>query len=63
MCGLVSINVTQSLTGFELSDSQPMPFWATLMTTLVQGAVLNVVLGIYALLVYALQATVAVLRR
>jgi hypothetical protein len=40
-----------------------MSFFATLMTTLVQGIVLNIVLGCYAMLIHAAQLIVLAMRR
>ena len=40
-----------------------MAFWAAVLTTLVQGIVLNVVLACYALLVHGIALVVMTLRR
>ena len=61
-CGMVSISVTETISGSEVADGS-MGFAATLFTTLVQGIVLNVVLGVYALLVHAIQLVVIAIRR
>jgi hypothetical protein len=65
-CGVLSLQVTQSLTGegLERFDSNGgMTFFPTLLTTLVQGTLLNVVLGVYALVILAVQALIIALRR
>lgn len=63
LSGIVTLQLLQIVAGYNLSDSTPMSFWPALVTTVVQGAVLNVVLGFYALLVYGVQWLVAVLKR
>jgi hypothetical protein len=63
ICGMLSISVTQSVMGFEFSDSGPASFGASFVTTLVQGIVLNLVLGMYAAVVFTVQLLVVQLRR
>lgn len=61
-CGLISISLTQSLTGYEVTTSGEMSFGIALLTTLVQGVVLNVVLAGFAFAVHAFQLIVGKLR-
>ncbi len=64
ICGILSVGLTQSITGFELrSASGEMGYFAATFTTLVQGALLNVVLGCYALMVHGIQLFVVAVRR
>ncbi len=63
VCGLLSVGLTQSITGHEFRDSDPMSFLAAVFTTLVQGTVLNIVLACYALLVHVAQLIVIAMRR
>jgi hypothetical protein len=63
-CGFASLYLTQAITGPEFaSGDQYADFFPTLLTTLVQGAVMNVVLGVYGLLVWGLLALIGFLRR
>ena len=65
-CGVVSLGLTESLTGEGLAtfdSASSMSFFPTLLTTLVQGVLMNVVLAVYALVVLGLQAAVIALRR
>ena len=65
-CGVVSLGLTESVTGEGLATSEAgnrMSFFATLLTTLVQGVLLNIVLAVYALVILGLQALVIALRR
>lgn len=57
ICGVV----TMTITGSQL-NGPALDFVAALMTTLVQGCVLNVVLAFYGLLVYLIQVVVAAIR-
>ncbi|MGI9474249.1 MAG: hypothetical protein ACR2NZ_22095 [Rubripirellula sp.] len=61
-CGMLSVSLTQVVSDVQLRDGGAMGFAATLFTTLVQGVVLNVVLAVYASLVYAIQWLVAAIR-
>lgn len=53
-CGLVAVSATSFLfRTITHHDIEPMHFASTLITTLVQGCLLNCVLAIYGLVVYA----------
>jgi hypothetical protein len=54
-CGLISITITEPITRLELRTNS-MDFFGALLTTLVQGCLMNVVLGIYGLLLLLIQA-------
>jgi hypothetical protein len=62
-CGFLSIGLIQSVSGFEFRSSEGMSFGATLLTTLVQGVLLNIALACYAMVVHGVQLFVSVLRR
>ncbi len=65
-CGLLAVGLTESVTGDGLTTYRSggeMSFVAALMTTLFQGLLLNLVLGVYAILVHVTQITVAALRQ
>ena len=62
-CGFISLSLTQHIAIAEFTTADSMQFGGTFLTTLVQGAVLNVVLGCYALLVHGIQLLVRSLRR
>ena len=63
ICGMLSLSLTQSVMSFEVSNSNPMSFGASFLTTLFQGIVLNLVLGAYAVFIYAVQFLVAQFRK
>lgn len=62
-CGMVSMTVTQSVMLLDQTESGEMGFFATLLTTIVQGFVLNAVIAVYAMLVHIIQLLVLALRR
>lgn len=65
-CGVVALGLTESLTGEGLATfdgANRMSFFPTLLTTLIQGVLMNVVLAVYALVILGLQALVIALRR
>jgi hypothetical protein len=64
-CGLLAVGLTQLVLGSDLSSwdaTGGMTFGIALLTTLVQGCLLNIVLGCYALLVFLAQVVVGRLR-
>ena len=67
VCGVFSVSIAEFLTGMAFSpmtrEGDALGFWSSLLTTLIQGGVLNLVLGVYALLVHAAQLFVRALRR
>jgi F0F1-type ATP synthase membrane subunit c/vacuolar-type H+-ATPase subunit K len=64
-CGLISIGLTQAITGAEFTTQQQQTsaFRDVLLTTLIQGSAMNVVLGVYGVLVMVLLGVVSALRR
>ncbi len=63
-CGLASISLTQAVTGTEFAlRDEVADFHQVLLTTLIQGAVMNVVLGVFGLLVLGILAVIEFLRR
>lgn len=62
ICGTLSMAITTPLTGVVSPGEQSLGFFGAVLTTLVQGCLLNVVLGIYALLVHAIQLAIAAMR-
>lgn len=67
-CGLLSVTITEPITRMDLSGhnssgADGMDFLGALVTTLVQGGVLNVVLGIYGVLLLLAQLLYARLIR
>ena len=62
VCGIVSVSITSPVTGLQIEE-QPVGFFGALLTTLVQGCVLNLVLGAYALLVYVIQVAYGTIRK
>lgn len=54
-CGLISITITEPITRLELRNNS-LDFFDALLTTLVQGCVMNVVLAVYGLLLLLIQA-------
>jgi hypothetical protein len=63
ICGILSVGLTQGITGVEFRAADPMGFFGVVFTTLVQGILLNMVLGCYALLVHGIGLAVMALRR
>ncbi|MFK8115387.1 MAG: hypothetical protein AB8B91_24530 [Rubripirellula sp.] len=62
ICGLISVGITSELSGIDLSsNSNEMGFLASLITTIVQGIVMNVVLGVYGIVVHLIQLTIMLL--
>ncbi len=62
ICGLISMQLTAPFTGLEAAEG-PGGFFSILLITLVQGCVLNLVLGSYALLVYGVQVLIGAVRK
>ena len=62
-CGVITLTLTQRFTGVDAIYDDIDGFFGTLLTTLVQGLVLNLVLGVYALIVHAIQLFVIAVRR
>jgi hypothetical protein len=63
-CGLASISLTQAFTGTEFAlRDEVADFHQVLLTTLIQGTVMNVVLGVFGLLVLVILAVSEFLRR
>jgi hypothetical protein len=62
ICGMVSLTLTQSLLLFDQFEQGQMGFWATLITTIVQGFVLNAVIAVYAILIHLIQKVVLAVR-
>jgi hypothetical protein len=61
VCGFVTISMMSPLVGGGYEDD--FGFFASLITTLVQGCVLNLVLGSFALLVHLIQIAILAIRR
>ena len=63
-CGMLSIRLTQAIAGTEFTTDGPglHTFANVLLTTLIQGSIMNIVLGIYGALVLALLGVVSALR-
>lgn len=65
-CGVIALGLTESVTGEGLTtfdSANRMSFFPTLLTTLVQGVLMNIVLAVYALVILGIQALVIALRR
>ncbi len=63
-CGMLSIRLTQAIAGTEFTAGRPAmdTFANVLLTTLIQGSIMNIVLGIYGVLVLILLGVVSALR-
>ncbi len=57
ICGAFTLGITAPLTGVQ-PGVESIGFFGALLATLVQGCILNVVLGLYALLVYLVQIVI-----
>ena len=62
ICGIFSIGIVGSLVGQSLANGDAMSFFTSLATTLVQGCMLNLVLGVYALIIHGVQAVVIAMK-
>lgn len=64
-CGLISIGISQAIVGtdFTIDGRNNYAFPPVLLTTLVQGTILNMVLGVYGLVVMIFMVVVRALRR
>ncbi len=64
-CGIISIGLTQAVVGteFMMDGRDHYGFAPVLLTTLIQGTVMNMVVGVYGLFVLTLMGIVHALRR
>ena len=58
MCGTLTLTIISPFTDV-IPGTNSLSFLGAMMTTLIQGCILNVVLGLYALLVYVIQTAIA----
>lgn len=66
VCGMITLTSIEGLTGEVLAPrgaASGLSFFGTVFTTLAQGVTLNLVLGIYGLLIYGIQWLVKTLKR
>ena len=56
LCGMVSVSTSSQLFGSEVMATQS--FFGAVITTLIQGCLMNIVLAVYALLVHIVQLLV-----
>ncbi|MCG8652211.1 MAG: hypothetical protein MI861_20395 [Pirellulales bacterium] len=67
VCGLITVSLVGALTGVELGPGDTtrtgLTFFSTILATLIQGCVLNVVLAFYAVAVHGVQWFFGLFRR
>jgi hypothetical protein len=63
ICGIFSLGLISSVFGESIERLDGMGFRLTLLTTIVQGCLLNIVLAVYGLLVFGVYGLVGALKR